>query len=54
MSNSKKSEEQISKEMVEVAEMYKIFDRIKLRTVELALVNKDYYKVIFLTKQCML
>lgn len=54
MSNSKKSEEQISKEMVEVAEMYKIFDRIKLRTVELALINNDYYKVIFLTKQCML
>ncbi len=34
--------------------MYRIFDMIKMKTVEMALINKDYYKVIFLTKQCML
>ena len=34
--------------------MYKIFDLIKIMTVELAFLNKDYYKVIFLTKQCLL
>jgi hypothetical protein len=39
---------------MEIAEMYNIFDLIKIMTVELAFLNKDYYKVIFLTKQCLL
>lgn len=34
--------------------MYKIFDIIKIKAVEMALVNRDYYKVIMLTRQCMM
>lgn len=34
--------------------MYKIFDIIKIKAVEMGLINRDYYKVIMLTKQCMM
>lgn len=31
-----------------------MFDIIKIKTVELALLNRDYYRVIMLSKQCMM
>jgi hypothetical protein len=34
--------------------MFKMFDIIKIKTVELALLNRDYYRVIMLSKQCMM
>lgn len=37
-----------------LANLFIVFDRIKIKTVEIALLNKDYYKVIILSKQCMM
>ena len=34
--------------------IFKVFDIIKIKTVEIALLNKDYYKVIILSKQCLM
>lgn len=34
--------------------MYDVFDLIKIKTVEMALLNKDYYRVIILSKQCVM
>lgn len=37
-----------------MTKLFQIFDIIKIKTVELALLNRDYYRVIFLSKQCLM
>jgi len=54
INNNEKTAEQIKKEKEELVQIFSIFDRIKVKTVEVALINKDYYKVIILTKQCLM
>lgn len=54
INNNEKTAEQIKKEKEELVQIFLIFDRIKVKTVEVALINKDYYKVIILTKQSLM
>lgn len=53
INNGERTHADINRELVEVVRMYEAFDVVKIKTVEMALLNKDYYRVIFLTKQCI-
>lgn len=53
VNNGERTQADINRELAEVVRMYEAFDVVKIKTVEMALLNKDYYRVIFLTKQCI-
>ena len=54
INNGQRTEAEINKEIQEVVRMYEAFDTIKIKTVEIALINRDYYRVIMLSKQCLM
>jgi hypothetical protein len=52
VSNGERTEAEINKEIKDVVRMYETFDLVKVKAVEMALLNKDYYRVIILSRQC--